>query len=118
MKNVLEYGISFSFHSDMPMAPAKPLQLVWAAVNRLTAEGQVVGPEHRTPLTQALKAIKLDAAYSIQQETAVGSIEVGKHANLTILEKKRTRWRHLSSRMFRYGAQCSKAGCHRLQPRR
>ena len=36
-------GGSLSFHSDMPMAPAKPLQLVWAAVNRLTAEGNVRG---------------------------------------------------------------------------
>ena len=42
--DVLKHGGSLSFHSDMPMAPAKPLQLVWAAVNRITAEGQVTGP--------------------------------------------------------------------------
>jgi predicted amidohydrolase YtcJ len=85
--DVLKHGGSLSFHSDMPMAPAKPLQLVWAAVNRLTAEGDVAGPEHKVSLEQALKAITIDAAYSIQQEDEVGSIEVGKRANLTVLEK-------------------------------
>ena len=70
----------------MPMAPAKPLQLVWAAVNRLTFEGKVAGKEHIVPLDLALRAITIDAAYSIQLENRVGSIEVGKDANLTILD--------------------------------
>ncbi|WP_052190699.1 amidohydrolase [Chitinibacter sp. ZOR0017] len=82
---VLKNGGSLSFHSDMPMAPAKPLQLVWAAVNRMTYEGQVAGPQHKVPLDEALKAITINAAYSIQQEGKVGSLEVGKDANLTVL---------------------------------
>ena len=86
MGEVVKNRISFSFHSDMPMAPAKPLQLVWAGVNRLTAEGNVAGPEHRVTVEQALKAVTIDAAFSIQQETRVGSIQVGKDANLTVLE--------------------------------
>ena len=83
--DVLKYGGSLSFHSDMPMAPAKPMQLVWAAVNRFTAEGPVAGPRHRVPLDTALRAITIDAAYSIQMEKRLGSIEVGKDANLTAL---------------------------------
>jgi predicted amidohydrolase YtcJ len=83
--DVLKHNGSLSFHSDMPMAPAKPMQLVWAGVNRFTYEGQVAGPQHRVSLDVALKAITIDAAYSIQQEKKVGSIEVGKDANLTIL---------------------------------
>jgi predicted amidohydrolase YtcJ len=78
---------SLSFHSDMPMAPAKPLQLVWAGVNRFTAEGPVAGPQHRVPLDVALRAVTIDAAYSIQMEKRVGSIEVGKDANLTVLDQ-------------------------------
>ncbi len=85
-KYVLDNKGSLSFHSDMPMAPAKPLQLVWAGVNRLTYEGNVAGPEHKVSLDQALGAITIDAAYSIQQEKEIGSVEVGKRANLTILE--------------------------------
>lgn len=85
-KYVLDNKGSLSFHSDMPMAPAKPFQLVWAGVNRTTYEGQVAGPEHKVPLDVALRAITIDAAYSIQLEKEIGSIEVGKRANLTVLE--------------------------------
>jgi hypothetical protein len=69
------------------MAPAKPMQLVWAAVTRATAEGPVAGPQHKVPLEFALRAVTIDAAYSIQQEKKVGSIEVGKDANLTVLDQ-------------------------------
>jgi predicted amidohydrolase YtcJ len=86
-KYVLENKGSLSFHSDMPMAPAKPLELVWAGVNRLTFEGNVAGSEHAVPLDVALKAITIDAAYSIQLDKEVGSIEVGKRANLTVFEQ-------------------------------
>lgn len=84
---VLKHGGSLSFHSDMPMAPAKPLQLLWSAVNRLTYEGEVAGAHHKVPLDIALRAITIDAAFSIQLEKRVGSIETGKDANLTVLER-------------------------------
>lgn len=79
-------GLSLSFHSDMPMAPAKPLQLVWSAVTRLTADGKVNGPDQAVSLDTALKAITIDAAYSIQLENEVGSITPGKMANFTVLD--------------------------------
>lgn len=80
-------GMSISLHSDMPMAPAKPLQLIWAAVNRLTAEGQVMGPDQVTPLDRALRAMTIEAAYSIRLENEIGSITPGKLANFTVLEQ-------------------------------
>lgn len=87
MGDVVRNKMSFSFHSDMPMAPAKPLELIWAAANRVTLEGTVLGPQHIVPVDLALKAMTLDAAYSIQLETEIGSIEVGKRANLTVLDQ-------------------------------
>lgn len=87
MGDVVKNHMSFSFHSDMPMAPAKPLQLVWAGITRMTYEGEVAGPEHRVTLDQALRAVTIDAAYSIQLEQDVGSIEVGKYANLAVLDR-------------------------------
>ena len=79
-------GMSISLHSDMPMAPAKPMQLVWSAVNRITAEGEVSGPEQRVDLETALRAITIEAAYSLRLEHEIGSITAGKSANFTILE--------------------------------
>lgn len=83
--DVEKAGISYSFHSDMPMAPGQPLLLMWAGVNRLTNEGRVTAPEQRVSRLGALKAVTLDAAYSIQLENEVGSIVPGKLANFTIL---------------------------------
>ncbi len=80
-------GMAISLHSDMPMAPAKPLQLMWSAVNRITAEGQVAGPQHKVDVETALKAITINAAYSIRLENEIGSIEPGKFANFTVLEQ-------------------------------
>ncbi len=80
-------GIPFSFHSDMPMAPARPLFLMHSAVNRTTFSGRVAGPDQRVSRENALKAITIEAAYSLRLEKEVGSIEPGKLANFTILEE-------------------------------
>jgi hypothetical protein len=85
MGDVERAGISYSFHSDMPMAPGQPLFLIWAGVNRITNGGHLRGPEQRVSRLGALKAVTLDAAYSMQLEKEVGSLEPGKLANFTIL---------------------------------
>ena len=85
MGDVERAGISYSFHSDMPMAPGQPLFLMWCGVNRITNDGNVRGPAQRVSRLGALKAVTLDAAYSLQLEKEVGSIERGKLANFTIL---------------------------------
>ena len=87
MGDVEKAGISYSFHSDMPMAPGQPLLLMWSGVNRVTNDGNVRGPEQRVSRLGALKAVTLEAAYSLQLEAEVGSIEPGKLANFTILEE-------------------------------
>lgn len=79
-------GISYSLHSDMPMAPGQPLFLMHCAVNRTTASGRVAAPEQRASRLGALKAVTLDAAYSLRLEDEIGSITAGKRANFTILD--------------------------------
>lgn len=78
-------GISWSLHSDMPMAPADPLFLMWCAVNRLTTSGRVAGPEQRVSAEQALRGVTIEAAYSLKLEDEVGSLTPGKRGNLTVL---------------------------------
>ncbi len=78
-------GISYSLHSDMPMAPGRPLFLMHCAVNRTTVSGRVAGPDQRISPLSALKAVTLDAAYSLRLENEIGSIVPGKLANFTIL---------------------------------
>ena len=79
-------GISYSYHSDMPMAPSQPLFLMDCAVNRTTVSGRVAGKDQRSSREGALRAVTLEAAYSLRLENEVGSIVPGKLANFTILE--------------------------------
>ncbi len=79
--------IPLALHSDAPMAPAEPLTLVWAAVNRFSSEGTVLCPEERLSLQQALRSITIDAAFILGIENEIGSIVSGKTADFTILEQ-------------------------------
>jgi Amidohydrolase family len=54
-------------------------------VNRVTNDSNVRAPEQRVSRLGALKAVTLDAAYSLQLGKDVGSIVPGKLANITIL---------------------------------
>jgi predicted amidohydrolase YtcJ len=85
MGDVERAGISYSYHSDMPMAPSQPLFLMDCAVNRTTISGRVAAKDQRSSREGALKAVTLEAAYSLQLEDEVGSIVPGKLANFTIL---------------------------------
>lgn len=85
--DLVQQDVSFSLHSDMPMAPGQPLFLMWCAVNRMSNQGNIIGPEHAISPEQALRAITLDAAYSMQLEQDIGSIKVGKLANFTVLKQ-------------------------------
>ncbi|MEE3328025.1 MAG: amidohydrolase [Myxococcota bacterium] len=80
-------GVPTSFHSDFPMAPAEPLTLAWTAVNRIGSDGRVWGPEQRISLERALRAITLEGARSLGLEDEIGSLEVGKRADLTVLDQ-------------------------------
>ena len=85
--SVLQRGIPLSFHSDLPMCPSDPMLMASYAVNRVTSSGRVAGPEQRIKFHEALRAVTIEAAYSWRREDDLGSIEVGKIANLTILDE-------------------------------
>ena len=87
LADVVKAGVPLALHSDMTMAPAKPLYLMWSAVNRTTASGKVVGAHQRISVEDALRAVTINAAYSIGLENVIGSLEPGKNANLTILSE-------------------------------
>jgi predicted amidohydrolase YtcJ len=83
--DVARANIPISLHSDMPMAPASPLTLMHAAVNRVNYADEVAGPNQRISALTALMGVTLNAAYTINLEEDYGSISVGKYANFTVL---------------------------------
>ncbi len=84
-RSALDRGMSVSLHHDSPIHPIDQMMLIWAAVNRVTRSGKLIGEEQRIPVIDALKASTINAAYQFFEESRKGSIEVGKLADLVIL---------------------------------
>ena len=80
-------GIRFTLHADSPVVPMEPLRIVWAAVNRRTTSGAVLGEDERIDVRRALRAVTIDAAWQHFEEAEKGSIEVGKLADLVVLDR-------------------------------
>ncbi len=79
-------NLLFTLHSDCPVTPISPLFSVWAAVNRITREGKVLGYEQQIDVETALKSMTIYGAKLNFEENVSGSIEVGKRADFAILE--------------------------------
>tara|TARA_B110000438_G_C15818290_1_gene653030 strand:- start:1003 stop:2700 length:1698 start_codon:yes stop_codon:yes gene_type:complete len=80
-------GLVYTLHADTPVVPMEPMRIVWAAVNRLSSGGRVIGEAQRISVVEALKGITTYAAYQAFEEEDKGTIEVGKLADLVILDR-------------------------------
>jgi predicted amidohydrolase YtcJ len=84
-KWALDHGVRFTSHLDTPVTPMLPLQAVWSMVNRQTYGGDVLGPEQRISVMDALRAVTSDAAWQVFEDDNRGSLEPGKYADLVVL---------------------------------
>ncbi len=80
-------GLRFSIHADTPVTPANSLFLMWAASERETRSGLVLGASERIERLEALKAVTINAAWQAFQEDQIGSLEVGKLADFVVLHE-------------------------------
>ncbi len=87
LRTLVEAGVPTSLHTDSPVAPPRPLEVVWIAVNRVGLSGVVRGPDERVSVDQALRMVTTDAAFTLGVEDVVGSIAPGKYADFTVLEQ-------------------------------
>ncbi|OZA76321.1 amidohydrolase [Polynucleobacter sp. 39-46-10] len=82
-------GGKFTLHSDSPVSNVGPLNYISEEVTRLwqLPPQKVLGPDQAVSVDDAIRAITIDAAYQVFADNIVGSLEVGKQADLVILEK-------------------------------
>ncbi|MEJ5048606.1 amidohydrolase [Chryseobacterium culicis] len=85
--SALKAGITFTIHHDAPVTPPDLITAVYAAVNRKTRSGMILGPNERISPIEALKAITINGAYQLQEENTKGSIKAGKIADFVILDQ-------------------------------
>lgn len=86
VKDALERKMIYNFHQDAPVTKPDMLHSVWCAVNRITRKGMPIGQEQCVGVYDALKGITCNAAYEYWEEDQKGTLEVGKKANLVILD--------------------------------
>ncbi len=89
-KSLLDVGAKLAFGSDWSVAPINPLLGIDAAVHRRTLDGKHPNgwyPEQKITVEQALTAYTATAAYAARREKDLGTLEVGKLADLVVLSR-------------------------------
>lgn len=86
MRAALDKGLRPTNHTDFVVVPLDQMFVVWTAVNRISRNGVVIGPDQRITPLEALKAITINVAYQYAEEKNKGSLEPGKLADLVILD--------------------------------
>jgi len=93
-RSLLDAGARLAFGSDWFVAPATPLEGIYAAVTRRTLDGE--NPDgwfsgQKISVEQALVAYTRDAAYAAFEEDLKGTLEPGKLADLVVIDRDITK---------------------------
>jgi predicted amidohydrolase YtcJ len=87
VRSAIDAGHRVSLHADSPMYPPEPFRLMKTAVTREARNGEVIAGHEAISAEEALRAVTLDAAWQLFAEDRVGSLEAGKLADLTIVDR-------------------------------
>jgi len=93
-RTLAEKGALLAFGSDWPVAPATPLEGIYAAATRRTLDDKNPNgwiPEQKISVEDALRAYTLNAAYATFEDKDKGSLAVGKLADVVIVDRNLTR---------------------------
>jgi hypothetical protein len=84
-RSFLENGVKVAAHSDHSASPFPPLMGIHSLVNRVTKGGRPIGRSQKVSVMDALRLYTVNAAYHSFDEDRLGSIEVGKCADMVVL---------------------------------
>lgn len=90
IRSVQNAGGMIAFGSDWSVSSANPMEQIETAVTRMGSLGETTEPfipEERIDLPSAIAAFTINAAYVNHIEDITGSIEVGKLADLIVLDR-------------------------------
>jgi predicted amidohydrolase YtcJ len=94
--SLVRAGATLAMGSDWSVSSPNPLEEIHVAVNRVMPPGYTYGgepgaepflPEERLDLPTAIAAFTTGSAYVNHLEDETGSIEVGKHGDLVVLDR-------------------------------
>jgi predicted amidohydrolase YtcJ len=90
IKSVADAGGVIAFGSDWSVSTPNPLEQIETAVTRKHIDDESIPvfiPEERISLESAIAAFTINAAFVNKHEQDTGSIEVGKYADLVVLDR-------------------------------
>lgn len=85
-----EAGAVVSYGSDFPVVDLNPMQGLYRAVTRLHNDGKPKGgwnPQEKVSVAEALSHYTRDPAYGSFMENDLGTLEVGKLADIVVLDR-------------------------------
>jgi predicted amidohydrolase YtcJ len=87
-RSYTENGIIEAAGSDVPVTPMSPWWGIWASVERKDlATGDVIAPEERLTIMQALRLYTVNGAYAGFEEQKKGALQLGKLADFIIVDR-------------------------------
>jgi predicted amidohydrolase YtcJ len=84
-RSFLDYGIAVAGSTDNPCGPVDPLIAFQSMATRTSKDGEVLGPEQKISVEEAIRIYTLGSAYASFEEDVKGSIEAGKLADFVVL---------------------------------
>ena len=86
-RTALNKGLKITIHTDAPVALPNLMRMVGISVDRTSRSGQVIGEKEKLTPYEALQSITSWSAYQHFEEHLKGTLEVGKLADMVILDK-------------------------------
>jgi hypothetical protein len=86
-RTLIDQGIPAPGHSDCPVCSPNPWLGIYGLVTRKTSSGQVLYRGEAIRPMEAIRAYTIDGAYAAWEEGLKGSIEPGKLADLTVVDR-------------------------------
>ena len=86
LRDELVRGITVVLSSDSDVTSYRPLDTIGSAIERRTSSGASIGGSQALTLEEALRAHTISAAYALRMEDRIGSIELGKLADVVVID--------------------------------
>lgn len=83
--SAIRRNMFWTSHHDAPVALPDSIRILSSCVTRKSRSGDIIGPDQRVSMADALKALTIHAAWQYGEEARKGTIEVGKVADLVVL---------------------------------
>jgi predicted amidohydrolase YtcJ len=86
-RDLIDAGAIIANGTDAPVEDVDPIASYYSSVSRMMGNGEVLTPRQKMTRMEALKSYTINNAYAGFEENIKGSLEVGKLADITVLDR-------------------------------